>query len=339
MLIVAVTLGLIGWRGDRLRSPGSIDSPVSREGAFLANNVLFAGFAFVVLLGTVFPLLAEALNDRPLSVGAPYFNRMTVPLGIGLLFLMAVAPVLPWRKASEEVLARRLLWPAWAGAITMALAVALGTRGLGTVLVLGLGAFAGGSAVRQLALATRRQGWRGLVGRANGGMIVHIGVVVIAVAIATNGHYAHEVEARYEPGQTRTISGHEITYLSTEVVQERNREATKVRVRVDGGQVYEPALSRYSGFGSLIGTPSVKTGLTEDVYLTVTRLPEEGSDTVTLRVIIQPMAMWLWVGGGVMALGTVLAAWPGRRRRRPTDPVSAPVPVEDLPEPVAVGAP
>jgi cytochrome c-type biogenesis protein CcmF len=339
VLIVAVTLGLIGWRGDRLRSPGSIDSPVSREGAFLANNVLFAGFAFVVLLGTVFPLLAEALNDRPLSVGAPYFNRMTVPLGIGLLFLMAVAPVLPWRKASEEVLARRLLWPAWAGAITMALAVALGTRGLGTVLVLGLGAFAGGSAVRQLALATRRQGWRGLVGRANGGMIVHVGVVVIAVAIATNGHYAHEVEARYEPGQTRTISGHEITYLSTEVVQERNREATKVRVRVDGGQVYEPALSRYSGFGSLIGTPSVKTGLTEDVYLTVTRLPEEGSDTVTLRVIIQPMAMWLWVGGGVMALGTVLSAWPGRRRRRPTDPASAPVPVEDLPEPVAVGAP
>ena len=339
VLIVAVTLGLIGWRGDRLRSPGTIDSPVSREGAFLANNVLFAGFAFVVLLGTVFPLLAEALNDRPLSVGAPYFNRMTVPIGIGLLFLMAVAPVLPWRKASEEVLARRLLWPAWAGAVTMAVAVALGTRGAGTVLVLGLGAFAAGSAVRQLVLATRRQGWRGLVGRANGGMIVHIGVVVIAVAIATNGHYAHEVEARYEPGQARTISGHEITYLSTEVVQERNREATKVRVQVDGGQVYEPALSRYPGFGSLIGTPSVKTGLTEDVYLTVTRLPEEGSDTVTLRVIIQPMALWLWVGGGVMALGTVLAAWPGRRRRRPTDPVSAPVPVEDLPEPVAVGAP
>jgi cytochrome c-type biogenesis protein CcmF len=221
----------------------------------------------------------------------------------------------------------------------MTLTVAAGARGVGTVLTFGLGAFAAGSAVRQLGLATRRQGWRGLVGRANGGMIVHVGVVVIAVAIASNGHFRHEVEARYEPGQTRVVSGHEITYLSTEVVQERNREATKVRVRVDEDQVYEPALSRYSGFGSLIGTPSVKSGLTEDVYLTVTRLPEEGSDTVTLRVIIQPMALWLWVGGGVMALGTVLAAWPGRRRRRPTDPVSAPVPVEAAPEPVAVAAP
>jgi cytochrome c-type biogenesis protein CcmF len=107
-------------------------------------------------------------------------------------------------------------------------------------------------------------------------------------------------------------------------------------VQVDGGKVYEPALSQYPGFGSLIGTPSVRTGLTEDVYLTVTRLPEEGADVVTLRVIIQPMALWLWVGGGVMALGTILAAWPGRHRRRPTDPVSAPVPLD---EPAPVGAP
>jgi cytochrome c-type biogenesis protein CcmF len=150
-------------------------------------------------------------------------------------------------------------------------------------------------------------------------------VVLIAVAIATNGHHLREAEARYELGQTRTVGGHAITYLGTEVVEETNRVATKVRVRIDGDQVYEPALSRYEGFGSLIGTPSVRTGLTEDVYLTVTRLPDEGSDVVTLRVSIQPMILWLWVGGGMMALGTVLAAWPGRRRR-PTDPVSAPVP-------------
>src|SRR5205823_10807665 len=89
-LTVAVGVGLIGWRGDRLRSPGSIDSPVSREGFFLANNVLFAAFCFVVLLGTVFPLLAEALNGDRLAVGAPYFNRMTMPIGLTLLFLMAI---------------------------------------------------------------------------------------------------------------------------------------------------------------------------------------------------------------------------------------------------------
>ena len=101
-----MSLGLIGWRGDRLRSPGAIDSPVSREGAFLANNVLFTVFAFVVLLGTVFPLLVEALQDRRTVVGAPYFDRLSMPIGIALLFLMAVAPVLPWRKASGELLPR-----------------------------------------------------------------------------------------------------------------------------------------------------------------------------------------------------------------------------------------
>src|SRR5690606_1284513 len=80
-VVVAVSVGLIGWRGDRLRSPGRIDSPLSREGAFLANNVLFGAFAFVVFLGTVFPLVVEAVNDEQLSVGAPYFNRMLAPIG------------------------------------------------------------------------------------------------------------------------------------------------------------------------------------------------------------------------------------------------------------------
>jgi cytochrome c-type biogenesis protein CcmF len=327
-LTVAVTLGLIGWRGDRLRSPGRIDSPLSREGAFLANNLLFAAFAFVVLLGTVFPLLAEVLQDRPVTVGPPYFDRMTIPIGIALLFLMAVAPVLPWRKASTELLSQRLVWPAWAGAVTLFVVVALGARGLAPILAFGLGGFAGGAALRQVVLATRRQGWRGFVGRTNGGMIVHLGVVIVAVAIAASGSYVHESEARYAEGQTRVVGGHEITYLGTREVQERNRVATKVSVRVDGGKVYEPALSQYAGFGSLIGTPSVKTGLKEDVFLSISRLPQEPGGEVTLRVIIEPLALWLWVGGGVMAFGTILAAWPGKRRR-PTDPTSAPLALDD----------
>ncbi|MGH9268743.1 MAG: cytochrome c biogenesis protein CcsA, partial [Acidimicrobiales bacterium] len=108
-LVAGTSLGLIAWRGDRLRAPGRIDSPLSREAAFLANNLLFAAFALVVLLGTVFPLLVEALQDDRISVGGPYFDRMTMPIGLALLFMMAVAPALPWRKATGEVLANRLL--------------------------------------------------------------------------------------------------------------------------------------------------------------------------------------------------------------------------------------
>ncbi|MBA3982244.1 MAG: heme lyase CcmF/NrfE family subunit, partial [Acidimicrobiia bacterium] len=115
-IVVVVSLGLIAWRGDRLRAPGVIDSPISREGAFFANNVVFTLFAFVVLLGTVFPLVVEALQDRQTVVGAPYFDRLSMPIGLVLLFLMAMAPVLPWRKASGELLRDRLFWPAWCGA-------------------------------------------------------------------------------------------------------------------------------------------------------------------------------------------------------------------------------
>src|SRR5262249_50711070 len=125
-LVVFVSIALIGWRGDRLRSPGAVDSPVSREGAFLAKHPAFAAFALVVLLGTVFPLLAEALNGDRLSVGRPYFDRMTMPIGFALLFLMAVAPALPWRKASGDLLRHRLQWPAWAGALTVAVCAAAG---------------------------------------------------------------------------------------------------------------------------------------------------------------------------------------------------------------------
>jgi cytochrome c-type biogenesis protein CcmF len=321
VLIVVVTVGLIAWRGDRLRSPGRIDSPISREGAFLANNLLFAAFAFVVLLGTVFPLIAEVLDDRPLSVGAPYFDRMTIPIGIALLFLMAVAPVLPWRSTNTETLSKRLLWPGWAGAAALFGTVAFGARGVAAITTFGLGGFAAGAAGRQIVLATRRQGWRGFVGRTNGGMVVHLGVIIVAVAIAASGSYAKDTEAAYDVGQTRIVDGHRITYIGSTVTEERNRTATRVQVEVDG-RVYEPSLSEYPGFGSLVPTPSVRTGLTKDVYLRISRLPDETTGRVTLRVIIEPMILWLWIGGGVMGFGTMLAMWPGQRRR-PTDPVSA----------------
>ena len=323
-LVVVVTLVLIAWRGDRLRSPGAIDSPVSREGFFLANNLLFAAFAFVVLLGTVFPLLAEALNGQRLAVGAPYFNRMAMPLAIGLLFLMAVAPVLPWRKASAELLRHRLLWPAWIGTLTVVGCVVFGVRGLNPLLAFGLGGFAGASAGRQLVLATRRQGIRGLVGRANGGMIVHLGVVLIAVAFAASHSFSHRGEFTLAPGQSQQLAGHRVTYLGSEQVQHRNRLSVEARVRVDGGQVYRPAVSQYPFASEAIGTPSVRSTWRDDIYLTLASAPRNPADPAVIGVLVQPMIAWLWIGGAVVALGTFLAAWPGRRRR-PTAPVSAAV--------------
>ena len=323
-LIVLVTVGLIGWRGERLRSPGRIDSPISREGAFLANNVLFGAFAFVILIGTVFPLIVEALNSDRISIGVPYFSRMTMPLGLSLLFLMAVAPVLPWRKASGELLRHRLMWPAWIGVGAMVLSVALGARGLAPVLAFGLGGFAGGSAGRQLVLATRRQGLRGLVGRVNGGMVVHLGVVIIAVAFAASTSYVRQAEFTLQPGQSASFAGHTLTFEGTNSKVESAKTINQALVRIDGTGPWAPSLNRFANGSQTIGTPSVRSTLTDDVALSVIDIKGTDPAVLTLRVTVQPLIIWLWIGGGVMAVGTALAAFPGRRRD-PLAPVSAPV--------------
>jgi cytochrome c-type biogenesis protein CcmF len=327
VVTIVVSLGLIAWRGDRLRSPGTIDSPLSREGAFLANNVLFTVFAFVVLLGTVFPLLVEALEDRRTVVGAPYFDRLSTPIGIVLLFLMAVAPVLPWRKASTELLSTRLFWPAWCGVGAVALSVLVGAEGWAPLIAFGLAGFAAGSAVRQLVLATRRQGWRGLVGRANGGMIVHLGVIMIAVALAASNSFTHSATLEVEQGRTTEWGGHtfELESVTSEINDAESERALKANVLLDGERVYSPALTTYLNIGQTVGTPSVRTGLTKDVYLTFEPGAEPGDSVAVIRVFVKPMILWLWIGGLVMAIGTLLAAFPSARRRRATDPVSAPI--------------
>ena len=323
-VIVIASVGLIGWRGDRLRSPGSIDSPLSREGAFLANNVLFGGFAFVILLGTVFPLVVEAWNGDQLRVGEPFFERMSVPIGLAILTMMAIAPALPWRKTNVETLATRLQWPAWFGGACLLLALGLGERGLGTLAGYGLAGFAAGAAIRQIVLATRRQGWRGFVGRANGGMIVHLGVIILAVGIIASNANVVSQEFRLEVGDSAVIEGHTLALIGIYEEDLPRKVRTVAQIQVDGGEVHEPAMNLFRASGRPVGTPSVRTTWTNDIALSI--FPVDSlDDPVGVRAVYQPLIAWIWTGGALMVLGTVLAAFPGRRRR-PTDPVSAPLP-------------
>ncbi|MCY3807764.1 MAG: cytochrome c biogenesis protein CcsA [bacterium] len=339
-VVAAACVLLIGWRGDRLRAPGRFDSFFSREGTFLANNLLFALFAAVVLLGTVFPLVAEAVSGERLSVGGPYFQRMTMPLGMLLLFLMAAAPVLPWRKASTELLGRRLLWPMWCGVGTLAVAVGLGARGPAPLVAFALGGFAGGAAARQLVLASRRQGWRGLLGRTNGGMVTHIGVVVIAVGLAASGSYLQQAELALSEGQAVRFAGQEFSFVGVREVVHDERLEVRAEIAVDGACCAAPAISRYTLRGQVVGHPATLTSARRDVQLSMVRLPSETGGNLVLRITVQPLIVWLWVGGAVMLAGIVLAAFPGRRRR-PTAPTSAlddSAPVE-APAGVATGSP
>lgn len=197
----------------------------------------------------------------------------------------------------------------------------MGATGFAPLLTFAMGGFAAGSALRQVVLATRRQGLRGLVGRANGGMIVHLGVIIISVALAASNSFTHSQELNLEVGKVASFSGH--TFELVDVVEEKTERvfSVKARVIVDGGKAYAPAITRYLKQGMTVGTPSVRTGFASDVYLTLEPPIRPGSDTARIKVFIKPLLLWLWIGGGLMALGTVLAAFPGRRRK-PTAPTS-----------------
>ncbi len=335
--VIVVSLGLIAWRGDRLRSPGAIDSPISREGAFLANNVIFSLFAFVILLGTVFPLIVEAKDNRKIAVGSPFFDTMAQPIGLVLLFLMAVAPALPWRKASTELLRERLFWPAWCGVGTLVIAVLLGATDFAPLLAFGLAGFAGGAALRQLVLATRRQGYRGLLGRANGGMVVHLGVILIAVGLAASNSYTRAGEFSMHVGDTVEFAGHSFELKDVVDFTTPRAVGIKALVSIDGGEPYAPAISKFTAQGMDIATPSVRTGLAKDIYLTLENGSKPSTGFAKLKIFIKPMIVWLWIGGFLCLIGTILAAFPGRFRRLATDPVSAPIPLDEpTQEPVDV---
>ncbi|MEZ5269067.1 MAG: cytochrome c-type biogenesis CcmF C-terminal domain-containing protein [Microthrixaceae bacterium] len=332
-VVVAVSLGLIAWRADDLRSVGRISTPLSREGAFLANNVVFAALAFVVLLGTVFPLLLEALNNDRVSVGVPYFSRMTMPLGFALLTLMAVAPVMPWRRATADTLKERLFWPAWAGVAVIAIAALLGAR---------LGCPAG---IRPGSL--RR--WFGGAPAVGIGSPSEFARVRRAHQRRNGGASGHDPDrgrlCRLDDlpddhgGDPRQGRGPRCGWSHRRVHRDLGQGTDRVmsvgaQVKVDGDRVFEPRLNRYRSSGMVIGTPSVRVGPFEDVYLALVSSPEAsvgstqpessvqddlqegvaGADEVTLRVVVQPLVSWIWLGGIVMVLGTALALVPARGR-------------------------
>ena len=289
-LVLVVGVGLIAWRGDRLRSPGGIDAPLSREGAFLGNNLLFVAFAFVVLLGTVFPLLYQALNSQQVTVGAPYFNALAVPLGLALLFLMGVAPALPWRKTTLAVMRGRMAVPAALGVVTVVACVLGGVHGLEPLVAFGLGAFAAASAGRALVLSVRLA-WRAHGGRSRPGPgrpgrvagTGRAGQRRHGRAHRRGGHRrgagrGHLVRtARGAPAVARPDRNLRRAHRAVRRLphrEHRRLEAQEAVIRVDGGGDFRPAITTFgSNSANAVGTPSIDSGWRDDVYLTIDKIP------------------------------------------------------------------
>ena len=173
--------------------------------------------------------------------------------------------------------------------------------------------------------------------RLYGGLLVHVGVVVLAVALTASSGYTTKREVRLSPGQSTTVRGFTVTLLRTETKASAQKSTVSADVRIRRGTsnlgVYSPAISSYPDFPDGIGTPSVHTDPWHDVYLTLVSAPATAGGPVTLGVQVGTLVMWLWVGGAIMGLGTVVALTPTRRRRRGV--ISSAPPAADEPRALA----
>ncbi len=344
-VVLLLSLILLTGRSGELHSEGHLDNPVSRETTFLLNNLLLTAFMFTVLLGTLFPLVAEAVRGVKVSVGAPFFNRMTIPLCAALLFLVGVGPALPWRGASAEYLKKRLAIPTGALGLALALALVLGARSPYAVLAFAFAGFAFATNVQEFvqgANARRRAhgenfavALQRLVANNNrryGGYIAHIGVVLVALGVAASSEFRTEKQATLRPGESMQIKGYTLRFDRLWGREEPQRVVIGADVSVLQGDrkigALDPRMNFYRAHNEPVPTPAVRSRPNGDLYTNLMSFERDGS-SATLTVLVEPLVGWIWVGGFVVALGAAVGLMRPRRRsvRALEAPEAEPAPV------------
>ncbi len=328
-LVLFFSFGLIAYRSEKLKGHGELDSIVSRESAFLLNNLVLVGICFTVFLGTVFPLLSEAVRGAKISVGTPYFNRVSGPLGMALLLLMGVGPLIAWGRASLNNLKRNFLKPTLGAAAATAVLYALGVREAEVLLAFLLAFFVIGTIIFEFWTATRTRAQTMGEGRLTafatlllksrrryGGLIVHLGVVVAIIGIAVSSVYKVEREQTLKAGESLSIGRYSVRFdglaageRPTHILVWANLMAFK-----DGKPLHElvPGQRFYPNQQTPFASVDARYHWNEDLYVILSAFERDGT-SATIKVLINPMISWIWIGGGVILLGVIVAVLPERR--------------------------
>jgi cytochrome c-type biogenesis protein CcmF len=337
-LVVAAVLSftLLYTRWPALQADVQLESMLSREAAFLFNNLLLVGIAFSVLWGTLFPILSEAVRGTKITVGPPFFNRVNIPLGLLLLALTGIGPLIAWRKASAANLRRQFVGPLASGAVVLTVLLASGVRDLYAVMALALAGFVAGTITQEFYRGVRaRRRMHGesaptaffrLIGRNRrryGGYIVHAGILIYFVAFAGMA-FKVEREATLKPGDSvelRSPFGHtyRFTHVGISQYEALNRvvSAATVQVAIDGkpaGLLTSEKRQHVDSFKRPTFEPStevgIRSGLREDLYL-VFAGAVDGTEEAVYRFNVNPLVWWVWFGGFVLAFGGIVTMWPG----------------------------
>ena len=321
-VIVIGSLGLFIWRSADIAQAARLDSLSSREGYILANNLLLSVFAFTVLFGTMYPLLVEAASGDEVAVGRPFFDKASIPIALLLLLILGIGSVAPWRVATPKVLWERLRLATVVGLVAGALAVASGIDSLSVVVTIVLTFFVVSAIVVRFVTVvhSRPESVFSAMGKVLrnepgywGGQIAHIGIALMALAIATTGGLATRDVVALDQGETAVVAGYCIRYVEPVSRVEPNRTVSGVRVEVLDGSctnvidTLEPRLNTYPGSAQAIGTPAVSTGLVNDVYLAIAG---GSAERIELNVFVFPLQWLLWAGGLIVVFGGLFAMIP-----------------------------
>ncbi len=338
---VLVPFAVFFWRYGRLKSAQNLDSMLSRETAFLVNNLLLLGIAFVTLWGTVYPLFARLGGGAEITIARPFYDQVNGPLLLALIFLMGVGPLLPWRRANWVTLRRALLLPgSFALAVVVVLA-ALVTQKPFALIGFGLSAL--------VAAGIFLEWWRGIRARhrsagesypvalfrllaANrpryGGYIVHLSVVMVALGVLGGSLFEVQRDVVLAPGESYEIAGYHLRYRDTTqaVKSDRTEYLSTLELYREGRllEVMQARRSFYPSFNMASTLAAIRSTPVEDFYVVPSENLADGS--VGFRILVNPLVWWMWVAGPVLLLGTVVSLWPEHRRERAVAPAPVPQP-------------
>ena len=327
-LSLFISLVLLYRRLPDLKSEDELDSLVSRESTFLINNLILVAVTFTTLLGTLFPLLSEAVRGVKITVGPPFFNQVNGPIFLLFLLLMGICPLIGWRRATPRNLLRNFLIPFLAGMGALALLLVFGVRAWYAILGFTVCAFVLATIFLEWSRGVRARHHKGenylvafirlIAGNRPryAGYIVHIGIILIALAVLGEAVYKQEQEASLNPGESVSVGAYTLRYECMSSYPTQSKEVVSASLSVyNGGELVgtlAPAKTYHVNYENPVSEVAIKSNLMEDLYVILMGWEEVGG-VAAFKVMVNPLMTWMWIGGVLFLAGTLLAVWPERR--------------------------
>ncbi len=336
IITFVVPFGLLIYRRKDLKSRSEISILLSREGTFLINNLLLLGATLFILIGTLRPSLMKLFSGVEVSSNQSFFNITVVPVLLAIILLAGICSLIAWRRQSGKRLLRSLLWPTVAALAVVIITLAFGVRNWVALSAYFLCSFSLAAILSQWlrdVLAYKRKSsldfissfWRLLMAnrRRYGAFIVHISIVIIAIGVVGSSLFDVEQEAELIPGDQMTINEYTLTYNSLTMEGSGEKMLFSAEVDVYKGDNFIakmfPKVTKHSSYG-YVSEVAIRSTLVEDLYLTLAgfqqvTLTEDGSQVFLVVIIakVNPLMLWMWIGGYILLAGGLLTFWPGRK--------------------------